>query len=299
MAWLFLTMSPAELPWDAAEGWQLGFQDAATPMMQGIIDLHHDLKCFCFSLSLCFLVSSCRTLWKWRLYWHCGSLFVCLLLFFSVIFLGLALQANPSIVYCEGGNAFSLSGRAISLFLLKLGCSAGLSLAIGFAVKALLTSGVKPNMPMLPIFSFILFLCKKVVLGFLCPELEEIISSFLETFYHSVGNDGTSSSSSRKPSLDLNSSTAAENSYFLEELTRVEELSRKIDCGESLSKEELEELICRLDRLEKNVIEGQRQLFQESWNRYPEKIREQIDLEKKVKPFRESFLCSNRIDEKS
>nr|AKJ25587.1 cytochrome c oxidase subunit 2 [Geranium subcaulescens] len=26
---------------DAAEPWQLGFQDAATPMMQGIIDLHH------------------------------------------------------------------------------------------------------------------------------------------------------------------------------------------------------------------------------------------------------------------
>nr|P80498.1 RecName: Full=Cytochrome c oxidase subunit 2; AltName: Full=Cytochrome c oxidase polypeptide II [Solanum tuberosum] len=26
---------------DAAEPWQLGFQDAATPIMQGIIDLHH------------------------------------------------------------------------------------------------------------------------------------------------------------------------------------------------------------------------------------------------------------------
>lgn len=32
------------LPSDAAESWQwqLGFQDAATPMMQGMIDLHHD-----------------------------------------------------------------------------------------------------------------------------------------------------------------------------------------------------------------------------------------------------------------
>ncbi|KAJ3668420.1 hypothetical protein LUZ60_018446 [Juncus effusus] len=28
---------------DAAEPWQLGFQDAATPIMQGIIDLHHDI----------------------------------------------------------------------------------------------------------------------------------------------------------------------------------------------------------------------------------------------------------------
>lgn len=41
---------------------------------------------------------------------------------------------------------FFLGDRAISLFLLKLGCSDGLSLAIGFAVKALLTSGVEPNM---------------------------------------------------------------------------------------------------------------------------------------------------------
>jgi hypothetical protein len=47
-------------------------------------------------------------------------------------------------------TAFSLSGGAISLFLLKLGCSAGLSLAIGFAVKALLTSVVEPNMMMSP-----------------------------------------------------------------------------------------------------------------------------------------------------
>ena len=30
---------------DAPEPWQLGFQDPATPVMQGIIDLHHDI-CF-------------------------------------------------------------------------------------------------------------------------------------------------------------------------------------------------------------------------------------------------------------
>jgi len=39
---LFLTLSLVRC--DAAEPWQLGFQDAATPMMQGIIDLHHDLS---------------------------------------------------------------------------------------------------------------------------------------------------------------------------------------------------------------------------------------------------------------
>ena len=31
---------------DAAEPWQLGFQDPATPIMQGLIDLHHDIFFF-------------------------------------------------------------------------------------------------------------------------------------------------------------------------------------------------------------------------------------------------------------
>ena len=31
---------------DAAEPWQLGFQDPATPVMEGLIELHHDLMFF-------------------------------------------------------------------------------------------------------------------------------------------------------------------------------------------------------------------------------------------------------------
>nr|QBX98837.1 cytochrome c oxidase subunit 2 [Chloropicon sp. RCC4434] len=31
---------------DAAEPWQLGFQDPASPVMQGLVDLHHDLMFF-------------------------------------------------------------------------------------------------------------------------------------------------------------------------------------------------------------------------------------------------------------
>jgi cytochrome c oxidase subunit 2 len=31
---------------DAPENWQMGFQDPATPVMQGIIDLHHDIMFF-------------------------------------------------------------------------------------------------------------------------------------------------------------------------------------------------------------------------------------------------------------
>jgi cytochrome c oxidase subunit 2 len=59
---LFLTIVPC----DAAEPWQLGFQDAATPMMQGIIDLHHDIF---FFLILIFVFVSwilVRALWHFH-----------------------------------------------------------------------------------------------------------------------------------------------------------------------------------------------------------------------------------------
>ena len=62
LEWLFFTMAPC----DAAEPWQLGFQDAATPMMQGIIDLHHDIF---FFLILIFVFVSwilVRALWHFH-----------------------------------------------------------------------------------------------------------------------------------------------------------------------------------------------------------------------------------------
>lgn len=40
---------------DAPEAWQMGFQDAATPVMQGIIDLHHDI-CFFLLVVLVFVM---------------------------------------------------------------------------------------------------------------------------------------------------------------------------------------------------------------------------------------------------
>ena len=62
LEWLFLTISPC----DAAEPWQLGFQDAATPMMQGIIDLHHDI--FFFLILILVFVSRIlvRALWHFH-----------------------------------------------------------------------------------------------------------------------------------------------------------------------------------------------------------------------------------------
>ncbi|KAF1866129.1 hypothetical protein Lal_00043083 [Lupinus albus] len=60
--WLFLMIAPC----DAAEPWQLGFQDAATPMMQGIIDFHHDI--FFFLILILVFVSRIlvRALWHFR-----------------------------------------------------------------------------------------------------------------------------------------------------------------------------------------------------------------------------------------
>nr|WHW95974.1 cytochrome c oxidase subunit 2 [Aneura pinguis]WHW96016.1 cytochrome c oxidase subunit 2 [Aneura pinguis] len=51
---------------DAAEPWQLGFQDPATPMMQGIIDLHHDIFFFLIVISIFVLWMLVRALWHFH-----------------------------------------------------------------------------------------------------------------------------------------------------------------------------------------------------------------------------------------
>ena len=62
LEWRFLTIAPC----DAAEPWQLGSQDAATPIMQGIIDLHHDI--FFFLILIFVFVSRIlvRALWHFH-----------------------------------------------------------------------------------------------------------------------------------------------------------------------------------------------------------------------------------------
>lgn len=62
LKWLFLTISPC----DAAEPWQLGFQDAATPIMQGIIDLHHDIFFFLILILVFVLWILVRALWHFH-----------------------------------------------------------------------------------------------------------------------------------------------------------------------------------------------------------------------------------------
>ena len=51
---------------DAPEAWQLGFQDPATPIMQGIIDLHHDVVFFLILVLVFVLWMIIRTLYHFH-----------------------------------------------------------------------------------------------------------------------------------------------------------------------------------------------------------------------------------------
>nr|WCH57658.1 cytochrome c oxidase subunit 2 [Hypnea sp.] len=51
---------------DVAEDWQLGFQDPATPIMEGIINLHHDLMFFICVISIFVTWMLSRTLWHYH-----------------------------------------------------------------------------------------------------------------------------------------------------------------------------------------------------------------------------------------
>tara|TARA_B100000768_G_C11223037_1_gene351471 strand:+ start:314 stop:613 length:300 start_codon:yes stop_codon:yes gene_type:complete len=54
---------------DSSTPWQMSFQDAATPVMEGIINLHHDLMFFITLILFFVLVVLIRTL----LYFHKDS----------------------------------------------------------------------------------------------------------------------------------------------------------------------------------------------------------------------------------
>nr|YP_009040512.1 cytochrome c oxidase subunit 2 [Kappaphycus striatus]AHG98611.1 cytochrome c oxidase subunit 2 [Kappaphycus striatus] len=51
---------------DIAENWQLGFQDPATPIMEGIVNLHHDLMFFLCIISIFVSWMLGRTLWHFE-----------------------------------------------------------------------------------------------------------------------------------------------------------------------------------------------------------------------------------------
>ncbi len=51
---------------DAPIAWQLGFQDPATPVMEGIIDLHHDIWAFMTMISIFVSWILCRTLYHFN-----------------------------------------------------------------------------------------------------------------------------------------------------------------------------------------------------------------------------------------
>ena len=44
-------LSPRKFKKDLPEAWQMSFQDSATPVMEGVIDLHHNIMFFMFLIS--------------------------------------------------------------------------------------------------------------------------------------------------------------------------------------------------------------------------------------------------------
>lgn len=59
---VLLTIAPC----DVAEPWQLGSQDAATPVMQGIIDSHHDISFFPILILVLVSRMLVRALWHFH-----------------------------------------------------------------------------------------------------------------------------------------------------------------------------------------------------------------------------------------
>nr|WCH57850.1 cytochrome c oxidase subunit 2 [Caulacanthus ustulatus] len=60
--WNFMNIVQA----DSASNWQVGFQDPATPIMEGIINLHHDLMFFICIISIFVSWMLGRTLWHFE-----------------------------------------------------------------------------------------------------------------------------------------------------------------------------------------------------------------------------------------
>ena len=136
LEWLFLTVAPC----DASEPRQLVSQDAATPMMQGIIDLHHDI--FFFLILILVFVSRIlvRALWHFKKESRAvavglGCFFFLILPVLPVLYL-LCLKAGvlPSFYAGLYKGGLSLGGRALSSFLI----SKGLPGAFAFAIPCLL-----------------------------------------------------------------------------------------------------------------------------------------------------------------
>lgn len=59
-------LNPLTVYCDIAEPWQLGFQDPATPIMEGIINLHHDLMFFICVIAIFVSWMLVKTLWHFE-----------------------------------------------------------------------------------------------------------------------------------------------------------------------------------------------------------------------------------------
>ena len=66
ITFFLFSLLPGKVYQDAPEAWQMGFQDPATPVMQGIVDLHHDISFFLLIILLFVIWMLARTLYHFR-----------------------------------------------------------------------------------------------------------------------------------------------------------------------------------------------------------------------------------------
>ncbi len=62
----FFLLTITSTTFDAPEKWQMNFQDPATPLMEKIIDLHHDIQFFLIIIVISVLWFLLRTIWLFR-----------------------------------------------------------------------------------------------------------------------------------------------------------------------------------------------------------------------------------------
>ena len=66
LALIVFSFLPSKVYQDAPEAWQMSFQDPATPVMQGIIDLHHDIAFFMLIILVFVIWMLSRTLYHFH-----------------------------------------------------------------------------------------------------------------------------------------------------------------------------------------------------------------------------------------
>jgi hypothetical protein len=105
---------------DAAEAWQLDFQDPATPVMGGIINLHHDIMFFLVTIFVLATFIFCALLVKANVIKYSYKLFYQLMIFSVFLGSALVLLGGLNLIFNYGLIAWADDGDEYAKFILTL-----------------------------------------------------------------------------------------------------------------------------------------------------------------------------------